>query len=199
MLMGSKQIKNQTGNEKLIMSNLKESTLLSSQAFKGKLLDVRLDEVLLPNNTKSTREWIKHPEGVCIIPLFQNNENGLINQYRYRYPVRRVLIELPAGKIDKNEEPKQIALRELEEEIGYKAKKLTFLTEMYPAVGFASERMIYLMAESLVKTQTCLDGDEFVDFFTLKISTTLEMVWSGKIKDGKTIIGLLWLNRYLEN
>ena len=196
MLMGSKQIKNQTGNEKLIMSNLKESTLLSSQAFKGKLLDVRLDEVLLPNNTKSTREWIKHPGGVCTIPLFPNNEIGLINQYRY--PVRRVLIELPAGKIDKNEEPEQTALRELEEEIGYKAKKLTFLTEMYPAVGFASERMIYFIAESLVKTQTCLDNDEFIDFFTVKISTALEMVWSGKIKDGKTIIGLLWLSRYLE-
>ena len=178
------------------MSKLKETPKSSEKIFSGRLIDLYFDHIELPNGKSSTREWIKHPGGVCTIPLFPNNEIGLINQYRY--PVRRVLIELPAGKIDKNEEPEQTALRELEEEIGYKAKKLTFLTEMYPAVGFASERMIYFIAESLVKTQTCLDNDEFVDFFTVKISTALEIVWSGKIKDGKTIIGLLWLNRCLK-
>ena len=179
------------------MSKLKESTILSTQIYKGKLLDARKDDVLLPNGKKSTREWIKHPGGVCIIPILPNNKIALIRQYRYA--VKKELIELPAGKIDANENPKETALRELEEEIGYTSNKLTYITEMYPAVGFASEIMTYFLAEDLIQAKPNLDNDEFVELFPITISKAIKMIWNGKIKDGKTIIGLLWLKKHIKN
>ena len=98
------------------MSELKESKIDSKIVYKGSFLDVRKDEVKLPNGNMSTREWIKHPGAVCIIPIFPNGDIALIRQYRY--PIKREMIELPAGKLDGIEEPEMCAKRELEEEIG---------------------------------------------------------------------------------
>ena len=105
------------------------------------------------------------------------------------------MIELPAGKLDKNEIPEECAHRELEEEIGYRVRKLTFLTNIHPAIGFANENMWLYLAENLVKTESKLESDEFLELIPTKLEDAVEMVWSGKITDVKTIIGLLWAQR----
>ena len=109
------------------MSDLKESTKSTSVVYNGDFLDVRRDEVLLPNGKTSSREWINHPGAVVIIPILPDGKIGLIRQYRYA--AKSEFIELPAGKLDKNEKPKDCAVRELQEEIGYKADKMKFLAE----------------------------------------------------------------------
>ena len=143
------------------MSDLKESKLSSEAIFQGRLLDVRKDEVELPNGKTSTREWINHPGAVCCVPILPDGKIALIRQYRY--PVQEEMIELPAGKLDRGEEPEKCAVRELEEEIGYYPSKLTFLTHIHPAIGFANEKMWLYLAEDLEKTDSKLDEDEFLE------------------------------------
>ena len=177
------------------MSNLKEKPISSEIVFKGQLLELHRDEVLLPNGKTSIREWINHPGAVCIIPILPDGNIGMIKQYRYA--VKQEMIELPAGKLDKREKPEDCALRELEEEIGYRAKKLTLLTNIHPAIGFANENMWLYLAEDLIKTESKLDSDEFIEFIPEKLEDAIDMVWSGKITDVKTIIGLLWAQRVM--
>tara|TARA_B100000029_G_C17320671_1_gene867954 strand:+ start:82 stop:618 length:537 start_codon:yes stop_codon:yes gene_type:complete len=178
------------------MIDLKEKTKSSEIIYKGRLLDVRKDSVLLPNGSMSTREWINHPGAVCCVPILKDGKIALIRQFRY--PVQKVMIELPAGKIDNGEAPEICANRELEEEIGYFAKKLTFLTVIYPAVGFANEKMSLYLAEDLHKTKSNLDEDEFLELIPTTIENAIQMVWNGKITDVKTIIGLLWADKLLK-
>ena len=178
------------------MKNIEEKTTSSEVVFQGKLLDVRRDIVILPNGNTGIREWIKHPGAVCCIPILPNGKVALIRQYRYS--VKKVMIELPAGKLDIKETPVECAFRELEEEIGYKAKKLTFLTNIHPAIGFANEKMWLYLAENLVKTNQKLDSDEFLEIIPTKLEDALEMVWNGAITDVKTIIGLIWADKVLK-
>ena len=177
------------------MINLKESKISSEIIFKGRLLDVRRDEVRLPNGNSSTREWIKHPGAVCIIPRLPDKRLGLIRQYRY--PVQQEMIELPAGKLDENEKPEICAMRELEEEIGYRSTKLTFLTNIHPAIGFADEVMGLFLAENLVQSVTKYDEDEFLELMPTHLEKAVRMVWNGEITDVKTIIGILWADHVL--
>jgi len=177
------------------MANLKENKISSKIIYQGLLLDVRRDEVRLPNGTTSIREWIKHPGAVCIIPRLPDNKIALIRQYRY--PLQQEMIELPAGKLDKNEIPENCAMRELEEEIGYRAEKLTFLTNIHPAIGFADEVMGLYLAENLVKTASNQDEDEFLELIPTPLEKAVKMVWDGVITDVKTIIGILWAKRLL--
>ena len=177
------------------MTDLKENKISSEIIYKGKLLDVRRDEVRLPNGNTSTREWIKHPGAVCMIPILPDGKLALIRQYRY--PVQKEMIELPAGKLDINENPQECAIRELEEEIGYRSEKITFLTYIHPAIGFADEVMWLYFAENLVKTNLNLDDDEFLELIPTPLDQALKMVWNGKITDVKTIIGILWAERLL--
>ena len=107
------------------------------------------------------------------------------------------MIELPAGKLDINENPQVCAIRELEEEIGYRSEKITFLTYIHPAIGFADEVMWLYFAENLVKTNLNLDDDEFLELIPTPLDQALKMVWNGKITDVKTIIGILWAERLL--
>ena len=160
------------------MTDLKEKKRSSETIFQGRLLDVRRDEVILPNGNTSTREWINHPGVVCCVPILPDGRIGLIR------------------KLNIGEEPENCAVRELEEEIGYKSKKLTFLTHIHPAIGFANEKMWLYLVEELVKTETNLDTDEFLELIPTALDDAVEMVWNGKITDVKTIIGLLWVDRH---
>ena len=179
------------------MKNMEEKTKLSEVVFQGKLLDVRLDKVILPNGKIGTREWINHPGAVCIIPILPNKKIGLIRQYRYS--VKKHMVEIPAGKLDRGEYPENCAKRELQEEIGYKANKISFLTNIYPAIGFANEIMWIYLAEDLIKTKTKLEDDEFLEIMPTKLEDALRMVWDGEITDVKTIIGLLWADKVLKD
>ena len=121
------------------MTDLKELMIASEVVYKGDFLDVRRDEVLLPNGETGIREWINHPGAVVIIPILPNGKIALIKQFRYASGAE--FIELPAGKLDEDEEPKSCALRELEEEIGYRAGKMQFIANIHPAIGFANEHI----------------------------------------------------------
>ena len=175
------------------MKTLKETTIKSKIIFQGKFLDVRYDEVELPNGKKSTREWINHPGASVIIPILSDQRIALIKQFRY--PLKEEFIELPAGKRDKNENYEVCALRELEEEIGYSAGKLTFVTKIAPAIGFANEIMKIYLAQDLKKTKNNLDSDEFIELIPTTIPDAVSMVWDGSIIDVKTIIGILWIDK----
>ena len=177
------------------MSNLKETCLSSKHIYKGKFLDVWKDKVELPNGRTSSREYIKHPGAVVIIPVLPDRKIGLIRQYRY--PMGMEQIELPAGKLDKNEDHLDTAKRELEEEIGYRANSMKEITEIHPCIGYSDERMWIYLAEGLSYTKTNQDLDEFVELTPTELSDSVEMIWSGKITDVKSIIGILWANRLL--
>jgi ADP-ribose pyrophosphatase len=173
------------------MSDLKEHKITSNQIFSGKLIDLYLDNVRLPNGKKSTREWLDHPGAVCLVPILNNGDILLIRQFRYG--PREEFIEIPAGKIDKNEEPLECGFRELEEETGYKSNKLTFLTNIHPAIGFSNEKMWMYLAEELELSEMKLDEDEFLELLPTPLNMALKWVFSGKITDVKTIIGILWV------
>ena len=173
------------------MSDLKEDKISSTQIFSGKLIDLYLDNVRLPNGKQSTREWLDHPGAVCLVPILNNGDILLIRQFRYG--PREEFIEIPAGKLDKNEEPLKCGLRELEEETGYKSNKLTFLTNIHPAIGFSNEKMWMYLAEELELSEKKLDDDEFLELLPTQHNVAMEWVFSGKITDVKTIIGILWM------
>ena len=177
------------------MTHLKEKTIRTKTVYKGIFLTLKSDKIMLPDGNTSSREWIKHPGAVCCIPILPDGRIGLIKQYRY--PVKKQMIEIPAGKLDKNENPEKCAIRELEEEIGYKAGKLTFLANIHPAIGFTDEKMWIYLAENLVKTEQSLDSDEFLSLFPTKLEEAVEMVWEGEITDVKTIIGILWAQKII--
>jgi len=177
------------------MINLKENKISSKIVYKGSLLDVRKDVVLLPNGKQSSREWINHPGAVCIIPVLPNGQLALIRQFRY--PIRKEMIELPAGKLDPNELPEKCALRELEEETGYNAQEITLLTHIHPAIGFANEIMWLFLAEKLIETKINRDEDEFLELIPTNLEDAIKMTWNGEITDVKTIIGIHWAKRLL--
>ena len=177
------------------MTHLKEKTIEAKTVYEGTILTLKRDKIFLPNGNTSTREWIKHPGAVCCVPILPNGKIVLIRQYRYA--VKEEMIEIPAGKLNQNEIPEKCALRELEEEIGYRANKLTLLANIHPAVGFTDEKMWLYLAEDLVKTKQSLDADEFLEPIPAKLDDAVEMVWNGQITDVKTMIGILWAQRML--
>jgi ADP-ribose pyrophosphatase len=177
------------------MTDLTETQLSSKHIFRGKLLDVWVDEVQLPNGKTSVREYIKHPGAVVMIPVLPDGKILLIKQFRY--PVGEVEIELPAGKIDEGESPQETLTRELEEETGFRAGKVTYLAEIHPCIGYSNERIWIYLVEDLVKSKPNTGHDEFIELFSTPLSEAVEMVWSGKITDVKTIIGILWAKRLL--
>ena len=176
------------------MKSLKEKTIYSENIYKGNLLDLRKDKVLLPNNKIGYREWINHPGAACCLPILEKDKIVLTRQYRYA--IGEESIEIPAGKLDLNEDPKECAYRELKEETGYKAKELTLLTSIYPAIGFANEIIWIYLAQNLKMGNSNTDHDEFVETMEVDLPTALDMVFNGLIKDSKTIVGLMWLDKY---
>ena len=173
------------------MSRLKETKISSEQKFSGRLIDLYLDQVELPNGETATREWIDHPGAVCLIPILPDGKICLIRQFRYG--PGEEFIEIPAGKLDAGEAPLDCAYRELEEETGYRTNKLTFLTNIHPAIGFSNEKMWMYLAEELELSKKKLDEDEFLELLPTPLNKALEWVFSGKITDVKTIIGIMWM------
>ena len=173
------------------MSRLKETKISSEQKFSGRLIDLYLDQVELPNGETTTREWIDHPGAVCLIPILPDGKICLIRQFRYG--PGEEFIEIPAGKLDAGEAPLDCAYRELEEETGYRTNKLTFLTNIHPAIGFSNEKMWMYLAEELELSKKKLDEDEFLELLPTPLNKALEWVFSGKITDVKTIIGIMWM------
>ncbi len=175
--------------------HLIEKCLETEPIFKGRLLDIHRDRVRLPNDSESTREYTRHPGAVAMVPLLPDGRIMLIRQFRY--PVRKVMIELPAGKLDPGEDYLTTAPRELEEEIGYRAGEFILLGEIDPCVGYSDEHMWICLARDLTATTNNLDRDEFLEALPVSLPEAVRMATDGTITDVKTIIGILWAERYL--
>ncbi|TNE74324.1 NUDIX hydrolase [bacterium] len=169
--------------------NLIERRISTEQVFSGKLLDVRRDLALLPDESKSTREWIKHPGATAIIPVFENGDILLLHQFRY--PLSQIFIEVPAGKLDPGETPDQTGIRELAEEAGLQCTQFDYVGHFYPGIGYSDEIIHIYLAQGLSEVPEKTDDDEFVEPFRVPFSQAVEWALNGTISDGKTIISLL--------
>lgn len=165
-----------------------EKTMKSEKLYEGKIINLRIDTVELPDKKYSKREIVEHPGGVAIVGITDENEILLVKQYRKA--VDRVLLELPAGKIEVNEEPKETAFKELKEETGYRAGKLEYLLEFYTSPGFSTEKVYIFIAENMLKGEQELESGEYIDVESYKIDDLVEMIDNGDIIDSKTIIGI---------
>lgn len=174
-------------------SDFFEHPLSTRLVYDGKLLRVREDQVQLPNGKESRREYIQHPGAAVVIPLLDSGE--VLLERQFRYPLGREFIELPAGKIDPDEEPLETAKRELEEETGYQAEKWDFVTTMYPCIGYSNERLLFYVARSLRQVGHRRDEDELLEIFSLPLDQALQMVRRGEICEAKTVTGLFWLEK----
>ncbi len=167
----------------------KEKTLSSECIYDGKILKLKKDEVLLPNGKTSIREVVEHNGGACVL-CEKDGKILLVRQYRYAY--KSELWEIPAGKKDAGEEPYLTAIRELEEEGGVKAESVELIYTIYPSPGYTSEVIYLYKAKGLTFTQTHFDEDEFLQGKWFSREELLSMIESGEIKDGKTLIALLY-------
>ena len=177
--------------------DLEEKTISSEKIFEGKIIKLFFDKVMLPNKKLATREKVWHPGAVAVVPLTSNNEIILIKQYRY--PVEEVLIEIPAGKLDKDEIPSDCAKRELQEEVGAVGGNLIHLTSFHTTPGFSNELLHLYLAINFEKKENNPDEDEFLQILNVPIKECIDWVFEGKIKDAKSIIGILMANEYISN
>jgi len=173
------------------MKHLVEKFYKRKVVFEGRVVNFRVDEVVLPNGKHATREYMDHPGAVAVIPFIDKDTIVLVKQYRH--PVGLVTLEVPAGKLDKGEKPLASVKRELEEETGYRAGKITKLNSFWPTPAFANEVIHIYTATDLKPTKKNPDEDEFIDTVNVKFTEVLKMVKNGKIQDSKTVIAiLLW-------
>ena len=166
--------------------NLQEKRLKSKTVYKGRVVNLEVDEVMLPNGKKSYRECVRHSGGAAVL-LIKENAVLLVKQFRYLYG--KPIYEIPAGKLNVGEDPKVAAVRELEEETGFRAN-LTHLLDIYPTPGYTDEIIHIYLAESFDATRQKLDEDEFLEYSFVDITTVLKMIDDGEIKDAKTIAAL---------
>ena len=176
---------------------LNEKTLNKNTIFKGKILNLRSDTALLPNGTTAVREVIEHSGGVCVAAIDENDNVLMVKQFRM--PFNKVLLEVPAGKLNKNEDIFEAAKREFNEETGYIANKLTYMGEFYPSVGFLTEKIHIYIGEDLVKECQHLDDDEFLNVEKYNIDTLYNMVLKNEIRDSKTVIAIMLLKNYISD
>lgn len=162
-----------------------EKFISSEDIFKGVILNVKRDTVELENGARATREVVRHNGAVCIAPLTDKGELVFVRQYRY--VLGRELLELPAGKLDsKSEDRFECAVRELKEETGYSADKITFMGNYVSAPGFTDELLSLYLAEDLHEGETSPDEDEFLDVVFIPLERAVDMVMKGELDDGKT-------------
>ena len=172
-----------------------EKTLSSETLFEGRVITLTKDTALLENGKTATREVVHHHGGACILPYFADGTICMVRQFRYA--MQQQLWELPAGKLEKGEDPFAAAKRELEEECGLTADNYISLGEFYPTVGYDTEVIYTWVATGLHETKMHLDADEFLTPDRVPLEKAYQMVMSGEIKDGKTIAGILKLKALL--
>ncbi|MCX8028847.1 MAG: NUDIX hydrolase [Brevinematales bacterium] len=160
--------------------------------YKGKSFSLYSDRIEY-NGKEMTKDVVMYPEAVAILPMIEKHKFVLIKQYRY--PVKEELLEVPAGKMEVNESVVEAAVRELEEETGYRARKVRKIYEYYPAVGYSSERIHVVVAEDLIETRKNLDEDEFTEVVILDYEQIMNMIRDNTIKDAKTILSFTILDK----
>lgn len=174
-----------------------EKKISSEEIFDGVAIHLFRDEILLPNGNKGVREVVRHPGAVCVIPITDDREVIFVNQFRYA--LDRVTLEVPAGKLERGEDPMEAALRELSEETGITAEKIEPLDALYTSPALIDEIIYMYIATGLSQGEQHLDDDEFVNAVKIPLNEAIDMVMSGKILDAKTQLIILKAAKYLEN
>lgn len=170
-----------------------EKTIESEYIYKGKVVNLRIDEVRLQNNKKSKREIVEHRGATAIVPI--DSENNIIMVTQYRKAVEKTLLEIPAGTLEDGEDPLECAKRELVEEIGFGAKEFLHLISFYSTPGFTTEKLHLYMAKNLYKKEGIPDEDEFIQVKKVPLDEAFNMVMKGEIEDAKSIIGILLVHK----
>jgi ADP-ribose pyrophosphatase len=166
-----------------------ERTLHSEQIYKGKIINLRVDTVELPSGKKTKREIVEHAGCTAIVAI--DSEKNVILVRQYRKPVERMLLEIPAGGIEPDEDPLDCARRELEEETGFSAGRWEHLSMFYTSPGFCTEFMHLYLATDLKSVKRAADDDEHIEVVRVPLKKTIELVASGEVCDAKSIAGLL--------
>jgi ADP-ribose pyrophosphatase len=169
--------------------------LRSKVIYKGPVFGVRRDEVLEPGGIRTTREVITHPGSVVVLPVLPDGRILLIRQYRHA--ARRFLWELVAGRMERGETPRRAAARELIEETGFRARRFRVFLDVFPTPGFLEERMYILLAQELTSGDARPEVDEKIISRAFTYSQLKQMIHGGKLRDAKTIAGLLYYFSYL--
>lgn len=172
-----------------------EHCVSSKTVYQGKLLHVLEDQVRLPDGRPAQREYVDHP-GASMMLAFPEPDTVLLVR-QFRYPHRRDFIEIPAGKIDPGEDPLRTAQRELREECGYEARDWRHLATIHPCIGYSNERIELYLAGELTHVGHAPDDGELIEVMPMKLAEALRRVEEGAITDQKTVIGLLWADRFL--
>jgi ADP-ribose pyrophosphatase len=163
--------------------------------YHGKIIDVSISDAQTAGGAATRIEIVHHPGGAGALPIFDDGSVMLVRQYRY--PIKRLSLEIPAGRIEPGQTPLETARRELEEEIGYKASKLELISEFYPTPGYCEEKLFVYLATGLTQTGQKLDFDEEIELVRMSLSDARALVNSGEIDDSKTIIALLQADRII--
>ncbi|GAF66736.1 putative phosphohydrolase [Bacillus sp. TS-2] len=178
------------------MDHLIEKTISKKEIYKGKIINLQLEEVQLPNGNTSSREIVKHPGAVGVIALTKDYKIIMVRQYRKA--LEKILIEIPAGKLDAGEKPIDCAKRELEEETGYHATSLEYIVSFYTSPGFADEKIYLYFAEHLTTGVKKPDEDEFLDLLEVSLEEAEQMIENEEIHDAKTIYAVSYVKGLLE-
>ena len=174
-------------------AHLTEIKIESEPVYDGHFLNVNRDTVRLPNGKEAVREYFNHPGAVVILPVF--DDGNVLLERQFRYPLDRVFIEFPAGKIDPGEDPLVCAKRELQEETGYTASNWQFVCTIHNAIAYSDEHLDIYLARGLTEGPSALDDGEFLDVYKAPLGELMDGVRSGQVTDVKTIIGAFWLDK----
>lgn len=176
-------------------AHLNETAIASTEILKGRFLHAFRDTVLLPDATETTREYIVHPGAAMVIALL--DDGRVLLERQYRYPMHRVMIEFPAGKLDAGETPLDCAKRELFEETGYVAREWARAGVLHPVISYSTEFIDIWFARGLIAGERVLDPGEFLEVFTATPAELSDWCRDGKVTDAKTLTGMLWLQNVL--
>lgn len=166
-----------------------EKTISTKRIFDGRIINLKVDTVTLPNGHESTRELVEHPGGVGVIAV--DDEKNVFMVTQYRKPFDEIVLEIPAGKLNYGENPLDCGMRELEEETGITADNYEYIGVYYPTPGYCLEKITIYLATGLKETRQHLDEDEFLDVHKIKLDTLFDMVMNNEINDAKTAIAIL--------
>ena len=175
-------------------AHLREQSLRSEQVYRGAFLDVRRDQVRLPDGATAQREYIVHPGAVMVVPLL--DDGRLVVERQWRHPLARVMLEFPAGKLEPGEPALQCAIRELLEETGYRAAEWARAGILHNAIAYSNEAIEVWFARGLTAGERKLDTGEFLDVDIASADQLDELARRGELTDAKTLIGLFWLQNW---
>jgi len=174
--------------------HLREERISGEDVYNGIFLHMKRDQVRLPDGSLAIREYLTHPGAVAILALL--DDGRVVLERQFRYPIAKICMEIPAGKLEIGEDRLLCAKRELAEETGYTAKKWSFIRRIHPVISYSTEFIDIYLAEGLTAGESKLDDEEFLDVFAAPLEQILAWIEQGEITDVKTTISIYWLDRY---